>query len=289
MEVGHQHVHAAEHVPRIDEQRRLSPHRPERPAGRGALQRPQGRGADAHHPPAARPRPRHRLARRRRNLQPLAMQDVRFDLLAAERGEGPRPDVQGDPRDLDAAVLDRREHRLVEMQAGGGRGDRARPARVHRLVAIRVPGVRLAADVRGQRHRPGPFQEPRDPARTGELQLEQLAAPGPHHESVVVVHRQEDAASGRLARTQPGEHPVGREDALDQDLDPTAGGPGREAPAPDHPRVVDHDDVGGHQVLDEVGEPAVGNLRRGPAEDEQAAVAAPGSGMLRDQLGRQIE
>ena len=164
MEVGHQHVCTTERIPRIDEQRRLSPHRPERPAGRGALQRPQGRGADGHHPPAARPRPRHRLARRRRNLQPLAMQDVRFDLLAAERGEGPRPDVQGDPHDLDAAVLDRREQRLVEVQAGSGRGDRSRPARVHRLVAIRVPAVRLAADVRRQRHRSGPFQEPRDPS-----------------------------------------------------------------------------------------------------------------------------
>jgi hypothetical protein len=52
----------------------------------------------------------------------------------------------------DAARRERREQRLVEVQARGRRGDGARGARIHRLVAALVPGLRRVADVRRERN-----------------------------------------------------------------------------------------------------------------------------------------
>ena len=48
---------------------------------------------------------------------------------------------------LDADSLQRVKHRRVEVQAGGRRGDRARVARVHGLIAAGVAGI---GRVRGQ-------------------------------------------------------------------------------------------------------------------------------------------
>ena len=288
MEVGEQHVDAAKPMPRVDEQPRLSLHRAEGPAGRGALQRPRGGGADAHHPPATRPGAGDGIAGRGGDFQPLPVQRVRLHGLVAERSEGARAHVQGHPRDLDALLLERREQRLVEVQAGGGRRDRARPARIHRLVSRGVRGVRLPANVRGKRHGAGALDEPSRVVRTRKLQIEQVAAPGPHREAAAPVDGQERAAPRLLAEPQPCEHPVGGEYALDEDLHPAAGRLRREQPGPDHPRVVDDDEISGGEVLGNPGKRPVRDARGRGIEDQQPAVAAPGSRMLRDQLRRQV-
>ena len=48
-----------------------------------------------HHPPATRLSARNRVTRRCGDLYPFAMQRMRFDRLAPNRGECPRTDVPG--------------------------------------------------------------------------------------------------------------------------------------------------------------------------------------------------
>ena len=62
------------------------------------------------------------------------------------------PHVQRHECGLHAALDERGNQRLVEVQAGGGCGDRAMFAREYALVAGAVGGVGFAPDVRRQRH-----------------------------------------------------------------------------------------------------------------------------------------
>ena len=80
------------------------------------------------------------------------MQLVILDALGADRLERSRADVQREERALDAARLERREQRGVEVQPRGRRRDRARRAPEHRLVALAVARLGRALDVRRQRH-----------------------------------------------------------------------------------------------------------------------------------------
>ena len=121
-----------------------------------------------------------------------------------------------------------------------------------------------------------------------DFQLEQLLAPGPHHEAAAALDRQEHAGPGLLAEPKPCEHPVGRDNALDEDLDAAAGRLRREEPAPDDPGVVGDDEVAGDEVFGNIGERPVGDASRPRIEDQQPAVAAPGSRKLRNQLLRQL-
>src|SRR2546423_1205146 len=70
------------------------------------------------------------------NAVALAMHAVRFDLFDAHRLERAEADVQSEARGSRAALLDAPEHRMVEMQAGGRRRDRAGLRGIYRLVAL---------------------------------------------------------------------------------------------------------------------------------------------------------
>ena len=78
--------------------------------------------------------------------------DVRAHRVGAHGLKRAGAHVQRDERGLHAALAERREQRLVEVQAGGGCGDRAMFAREHALVASAVGGIGFAPDVRRQRH-----------------------------------------------------------------------------------------------------------------------------------------
>ena len=292
MEVGHQHVHGnGTHTPG----RRNSAVSPRSRAGaprrpRRARQRPQGRGADGHHParrasapgtpprtpppepPATRdaghairpPRPgSERTSPRRRAGVTCAISTPRSSIAAISSPSKCRPaGGAATPPPAGARTPSGSARRPRRPPRGGYREARARR--------------RLALD------------EPCGVVRTGEFQLEQIVAPGAHHEAAAPVHRQESAVLRLLAEPQPGEHPVRGENALDQDLDTPPRRLGREEPARTTRVVVDHDDVGGVQIFGEVGKRPVGNRRRGCIEDQQALSRAPGSRTLGDQLRRQL-
>ena len=174
---------------------------------------------------------------------------------------------------------------------GGAEPDprrRTRPTCVHRLIAFGVLLDRLAANVRGKWHRTVALDEPVDIVDAGDFQLEQLLAPRPHHEAAVGLDRQKRAALRRLAGAQPCKHAVGGENALDKDLDATSGRLGSEESAPNDLWVVGDDEVAGTEVFSDVREGAVGDASRPRVEDQQPAVAAPGSRKLRNQLLRQL-
>jgi hypothetical protein len=80
---------------------------------------------------------------------------------------------------------------------------------------------------------------------------------------------------------------VGRQHALDQHLDATAGGLGAKQARLDHAGVVEHEQVTGVQQAGKIAKDAVGE--RGGGAIEQARAAALGRRMLRDQLVGQLE
>ena len=77
----------------------------------------------------------------------LAMQADFIDSLHAQRGEGSEANVQGEASNFNSAVGECIENLRGEVQAGGGRCDRATFARVDGLVAFAVRHLVIAANV----------------------------------------------------------------------------------------------------------------------------------------------
>ncbi len=102
---------------------------------------------------------------------------------------------------------------------------------------------------------------------------------------------QRTARDRRLAGADLRQHRVLVQQALDQHFDLAAAGLVAEEARLDHAGVVEDQQVAGAQVVDQVGELAVIEMRvlRVVACGQQAARGAVGQGGLRDQLGRQIE
>src|SRR5262249_19770600 len=92
----------------------------------------------------------------------LLVHAMRLDRVAAHRLEGSGPDMQREPRHGRAARLDRREERMVEVQAGGRRGHRARYPGVHGLVTLGVQFVGRMRDVGWERHGAEALEHPFD-------------------------------------------------------------------------------------------------------------------------------
>ena len=87
------------------------------------------------------------------DLVALAVHAMRGDVAGAHRLERAGPDMQGEESELDAAGAQALDERLVEMKPGGRRRDRARSARIDRLVTRLVLGRRRVRDVGRERHR----------------------------------------------------------------------------------------------------------------------------------------
>mgnify|MGYP006189043475 CR=1 FL=1 len=124
----------------------------------------------------------------------------------------------------------------------------------------------------------------------GEFQVEQPAVrpAAAQHLGIKGVGKAHDAARlGRFAGTHMRQHLVVGQHALDQGLDRTAGLLGAVQPCLDDPGVVEDQQITGLEQRGQVAEHPV--YRHGAAAIEQARGAALGSGMLGDQLGRQLE
>ena len=155
-----------------------------------------------------------------------------------------------------------RHQRGIEMQAGGGRRDRAAVARKHALVALavlRLPrraGYRAAA-ARRRESRRTPAPRPACAPATGPA-----AAPGsaPRRRP-----SRFPARPDRLAGAQLHQRGAVREDALEEHLDATAGGLGPHHPRRDHARVVEDQQVARLQQTREVADRPVQQPPAGPA------------------------
>ena len=288
MEIREQPVDDAKAESRGDEQRGLGL------AGRnaallvgGRLERAQRRRADGDDAAATGTRRGDGGGGLGRDPVPLAVHPVRGQIVALHRRKRAGAHVQRHPGDGDTRRPQRREHRLVEMQSGGRRGDGAGMAGIDGLVARLVRGVGSAPDVRRQR----------DLAVAIEILGERLRSVDGEPEEAVVARdhgrrhaaRQVDRAAGarRMARAELEHALVRAEHALQQQLDGAARGLDRAQSRLDHPRVVEDDEVAGGEEAGQVGERAV--LDRVAGDVQQAACRAGRRRRLGDELLRQRE
>jgi hypothetical protein len=184
--------------------------------------------------------------------------------------------------------VQRGQHGVVKVQGRRGGRHRAGGLGEHRLVAAHVIGFVGVGDVGGQGHVAVLLQQLERVA--GEFQVEQPAVrpAAAQHLGIKGVGKAHDAARlGRLAGTHVRQHLVVGQHALDQGLDRAAGLLGAVQPCLDDPGVVEDQQITGLEQRGQVAEHAVHG--RGATAVEQARGAALGSGMLGDQLGRQLE
>ncbi|CAD5375534.1 hypothetical protein OF001_U10221 [Pseudomonas sp. OF001] len=289
MEIGDQGVDHVERPPGVEKDVGVAGKRLQLAITRRGFQRAHAGGAHRDHPAAARPAGVHRIHHVLADLQPLAVHVVVLDALDAYRLEGASADVQGDEGGVHALFADRGEQTIVEVQAGGGRGHRTGLALVgvDGLVALAVGVLVGAVDVRRQRHVAHALEQHQH--RLGEAQLEQRVVAGEHLGLAAAVDVDQAARLGRLAGTHMGQHAPLVEQALDEDLQATAGGLLAEQPRRDHPGVVEHHQVAGTQVVQQVGELAVADLAARAVQHQQAAGAALGQRVARDQPVGKLE
>ncbi|MNV44906.1 hypothetical protein D3C71_1366840 [compost metagenome] len=212
-----------------------------------------------------------------------------FQIVHADRLEGARAHVQGHVAEIHALVLQRGQQGLIEVQAGGRGGHRADLAREHSLVALAVVHTRLALDV-GRQRQPAGMQQPLL-QRLGHVELQhiELAIAAQHLGLATGVERDAAARLGRLAGANLRAGLLATEQALDQDLDPAAGGLLPEQTRRDHPRVVEDQQVAGLQQLRQITDMAVIECLRRRRHQQQAAGRTLGQGGLGDQrLGQLV-
>ena len=167
---------------------------------------------------------------------------------------------------IDAARSQRRQQRLIKVQAGRGGGHRARLAGEHGLIACLVGLIRLVLDVGRQRQLAQPLQHP------GRWCIE---ADAQHHAArlacrddrgalrgVLRPEMQPAARLGRVAGAHHRQHLVLAVDALDHHLDAPAAflAPGQ--PCVDDPGVVEHQQAAGRDEFRQIGQPPVGGGNR---------------------------
>ena len=216
------------------------------------------------------------------------MHAVLAQVLAAHRLEGAGAHVQGDAGAADPARGQGVEQGLVEMQARGGRGHRARLARVHGLVALVVGGAVGALDVRRQRHVADALQALAQRLGGVEAQARELALAAQHLDRAAVVEQQAATGLERLGGAHLRQRLVLALQPLDQDLDPAAAVLAAVQPRRQHARVVEHQQVAGIEQLQQVAEAPVLEAAVGP-QHQQAAGGAILQRLLRDQFRRQLE
>ena len=259
VEVGEQPVHHPEAVARGDEQIRLAT------ASHAAagLQCPQRRGADGHHWPSLGLGAGDGLRCLGRQRVALTVHVVLRQVFGAHRQEGARTHMQRQVCAFDAARSQRRQQRLIKVQAGRGGGHRARLAGEHGLIARLVGLIRLVLDVGRQRQFTQPLQHPG--CRCIEADAQHHAARLARRDdrgALRGVFRPEIQPAVRLgwmAGTHHRQHLVLAVDALDHHLDAPAAflAPGQ--PRMDDPRVVEHQQAAGRDEFRQIGQQPVGS------------------------------
>ena len=256
------------------------------------FERAQRGRADRDDAAAARARVRAIAAtRRRRHLVPLAVHAVLGEVLGAHRLEGAGADVQRDAARADAARARARRAaprrnaapRSARRPRPGARRTRSGSARA----SSRVVGVR---DVGRQRHVAVALEQRQ--RLGGKAQLEQRAvgaARGPSTSASKASAKRTSAAGlRRLAGAQLREHLVVRQHALDQRLDRAAAGLVAEQARLDHARVVERP-AGRRRAAARAGRGTRGRPAAGRVPSSRREALRSARGMLRDQLGRQLE
>ena len=212
------------------------------------------------------------------------------EVVHPHRLEGAGADMQGEPGALRPTLCDAREQRVVEVQAGGGRGDRAGFAGIDRLVARLVGLAGGALDVGRQRQLAVALEQREQVLAGRKAQVEELAHAAEHLDLEGVRQPQPAAGLRRLARAHLGERLVWPDRSLDQHLDLAAAVLDAVQSGVDDAGVVEDEQVAGIDALGEGGEHRVGEPRRGillRLHHQQAAGAALGQWCLGDQLGGQ--
>jgi hypothetical protein len=149
--------------------------------------------------------------------------------------------VQRDVCDRDTLRAKQFEECRIEMKAGGGRRDRTRHARVHRLVARLVIVLRRMRDVRRERHFAQAIHHFEHVAV--EAQLEEVALAAEHFGIDSLRKRDPPPRLERLAGARLHQRSVSVDHALDQHLDFTARVLAAVQPRLHHPRIVQHQNV----------------------------------------------
>ena len=230
------------------------------------------------------------LRYRRRRLLPqaegLAVDAMAARLLLADRGEGVEAHVQGDEGDGDPPVPQSRKKPRREMQAGRGGGRGALPRSEDSLVAFGV-AQRLLDVGRGG--------HPADAPDLVESRLALQADPAgllfptenryPQRRALEVHHRARRQLPGRPDERfplAPGQRPQ------QQDLGRRAAAAAAQQPGRQHPRVVEHQDVTGFEVVGQVEYQRVLDGGRTRVEHQHPRRVALDRRALRDQAGGQL-
>ena len=225
----------------------------------------------------------------RADIQPLAMHRMVFEPLRAHGLERACADMQGDITGIDAAFTQHLQQCLVEMQTRGRRRNRTGLARIDRLIALVVGGLRSAIDIGWQRHAPDPQQQFLQRLDGFETQPEEFAVTAEHTDFGAVV--QEDARTHLrfLANPELRARLVRAGHALDQDLDRATTFLVPEQSRRQHAGIVEDEQVAGAQQRRQIGEAAILETPRSRIDDQQPARRALGQRALRNHFGRQIE
>ena len=237
----------------------------------------------------------------------LGVDVVLFRIVLVDDAEGVQAHFQLYRGPADVALAQALDELGREVQPGRGRGRRAFPARVHRLVQLLVAGV--VADVGRQRRVPHGVQGlVQRSQRRGKPRhaLAALAVAGPiddlggkHHVpgGVGEIHHGPSARLQALAR--PHEHlPEGhavrarfRASALAQQkhLGRPARAPlGTEQARRHDPRLVGHEQIPRPQVVDDVLEDAIFHFPASAIHHEQPALVTHGRRLLSNQFFGQV-
>ena len=288
MEIREQPVDDAKPKSRGDEQRGLGLAGRNLPLlVRGRLERAQRRRADGNDTAATGTRRGHGGGGLGRDPVPLAVHPVRGQIVALHRRKRAGAHVQRHPGDGDTRRAQRREHRLVEVQSGGRRGDGAGMAGIDSLVARLVGGVRSAPDVRRQRDLAVAIEILGERARSVDGEPEEAVVAREHGRRHAAGQVDRAAGPRRMARAELEYALVRAEHALQQQFDGAAGGLDRAQSRLDHPRVVEDDEIAGGQETGQVAERAI--LDRVAVDMQQAAFRARRRRRLGDERLRQRE
>lgn len=112
----------------------------------------------------------------------------------------------------------------------------------------------------------------------GEAKFEQRVMARDHFGLATAINEDDRANLGRLAGAHMGQHPVAVEHAFDQYLQLAAGGFLAEQPRRDHSGVVEHHQVAGAQIVEQVGELPVRQRAGRPIEHQQTAAMRSANG-----------
>ena len=193
---------------------------------------------------------------------------------------------------FDAARSQRRQQRLIKVQAGRGGGYRARLAGEHGLIACFVGLIRLVLDVGRQRQLAQPLQHPG--CRCIEADAQHHAARLARRDDrgalggVLRPERQPAARLWRVAGTHHRQHLVLAVDALDHHLDAPATllAPGQ--PRMDDPGVVEHQQAAGRDESRQIGQLPVGSGGLGQPHQRCHVQQPPAGALLGRVLGNQF-